>query len=167
MPINRRPLNANIFKVALVTFLLMIGSTLVLQREAVIAQLNDWKFLPLQENLTELYFNDYDTLPRTITTAQNHTVAFTIRNIENQKTQYNYSIIQQEEDSEVTEKLVSGDIELSHGESKSFNLDVRPRSTSNRSQITVQIVYNAAVRGTAQTSEQQQTIHYWIPGKAE
>jgi hypothetical protein len=54
--------------------------------------MNDWKLLPQPEQFTELYFNNYLSLPKTSVAGKPFTFSFTIHNIENATTVYPYAV---------------------------------------------------------------------------
>lgn len=70
--------------------LLAIVAFAVMEKETIHAALADLKLVPLEESVTELYFNDSDTLPQS--SAAPMSFSFTIRNLEGRDMVYPYVV---------------------------------------------------------------------------
>jgi hypothetical protein len=62
------------------------------KKEAVQAELNNLKLIPIPERFTELYFNNASSLPRQTVRGQQDSFSFTIHNVEGATTTYPYSV---------------------------------------------------------------------------
>ena len=76
-------------------FLLLLGGafyTANVNRLFIVTQLGLWSLVPEPEHLTELYLNDYDSLPTSITSSQNVPISFSIHNLEGATSTYSYTM---------------------------------------------------------------------------
>jgi hypothetical protein len=90
-----------------------VGETLF-HSQAVYAQLESWKLIPMPQRFTELYFENNTSLPTTVTTKP-LVFDFGIHNQEGEFVAYSYEIVM-ETPSGLTQELSSGTIALPDGQ---------------------------------------------------
>ena len=103
--------------------------------------------LPEPENLTELYFEDHDNLPKIIKRRENYTFTFTIHNLENRTAVYPYVVYLETIDKKIV--LDGGIVSLKNGEYASIREDFGPLKPI-RMKITVELV------------NRKQPISFWM-----
>lgn len=138
----------------LVSFVVLIVVILCLTiaRPAITNQLRDWKVLPAQEALTELYFFDHLRLPSHYTPDQPQEVAFTIRNFEGSDQAYAYRLVAVAEDSSLEPtQLADGSLTLANNAARTVQQTIVIPDIGTRVRIEVHIYYN----------NNNQSISYW------
>lgn len=65
---------------------------LYIARAQVYAEMNNFKLLPQEETFTELYFDNYISLPKVAVANQPFSFSFTIHNVEGATTTYPYAV---------------------------------------------------------------------------
>lgn len=128
-----------------VMILIVVG---ILGRTTIAAQLRDWKVLPAQEQLTELYFFDHERLPAAYRPDQPQPVAFTIRNLEGSALRYTYRITATPEGGATT-PLKEGSLRISNTAARTVQESVTMPDLGARVRIDVTINNN-------------QSISYWV-----
>ena len=83
-------------------------------------QLNRWGLLPRHEQMTELYVSDPKKLPKTYAPGKNHTVVFTVRNLEGRTTGYAYTLTASKFNHRVI--IGEGSVALKQNESRKIRL---------------------------------------------
>ncbi len=132
-----------------------------IHKEAMASQLHAWKLLPRAELLTELYFTQPGNLTDSASTKDSRTVAFTIHNLEQKRTEYHYTILTTRVAG--SERVLGdGDVTLAPGESQDISRTLKIPTAGNRTKIVVRLEYNALPFGHDTPILQAQTIHYWI-----
>jgi hypothetical protein len=123
---------------------------------AIVNKLNDWDLLPQPERLTELYFTDYNQLPKSLVAGSTEKVTFTVRNLEHQTTTYHYKLIATSE-AQAEQTLSNGTFILKHDESQTAQEDIIvPASLGSRISIKVDLYYQGKTEDM-----QTQSIQYW------
>lgn len=135
------------------------------QRQAIYDQIYDWKLIPRPERLTELYFTDHTTLPKTYTPGETQKVKLTVHNLEYRDTEYTYEITMADENGENVVPLSSGSFKLAHDGTISQSPDVTLVDQGKRSKITVKLTYQGIKFGEDEPTTQTQSIHYWVEKK--
>lgn len=113
-------------------------------------QMNAWKLLPEPEKLTELYFTHPNNLPSTYNPGQSQTVSFTVHNLEYQKMNYKYEIIEEADNSSQSQLLASGSFNLKQDQYNYPSFDVVPADLGQRVQIEIKL------------SNVSESIDYWV-----
>lgn len=116
----------------LITAVIIFAS---LQAPAIKRQLDNWKLLPQPERLTELYFENHTSLPKTYSVGTVQSFKFTVHNLEYRTEQYSYQIIQRSADGQQSQILSSGTFNLAHGKSRTTSSDVTTVDLGPRDQI--------------------------------
>lgn len=139
-----------------------LGSMVLINKEVIAIQLNDWHLSPRNQDLTELYFTDYRTLPKSLKAGSAHTVTFTVHNLERKRTTYQYSLIAAPENSDTKQELGHGEITLAPERSQVITETITIPALSERIAIKVNLAYQGVTFGDNAPSQQAQTIHYWV-----
>lgn len=100
------------------------------------------------ESFTELYFENHQNLPKVITLNQNYDFYFTIHNLENKLTTYNYQITLDLDGT--TKTLKQEQVSLNHDQSKLISQSFKIDQSFTQGKITV-ILLN-----------KKQSIHFWL-----
>jgi len=106
--------------------------------------------LPEPENLTELYFEYHNILPKTIVRRQIYNFTFTVHNLENKDMDYPYLVYLETTDKKIV--LDQGVVSLKDGAYKSVTEDFGPLKPI-RMKITVELV------------GRNQPIAFWMEGE--
>ncbi len=129
------------FAIAILTFFILYNGS-------IITFLSDNKLLPIDEPLTELYFEDYNKLPIAGKPGIANTFRFTIHNMENKTVDYSYNVLEQSGiDSEV---INTGTIRVSDNEKKTIENAFILASSSAKTKISVNLI------------NKNQDIHFWV-----
>lgn len=103
-------------------------------------QLSGWKLLPEPEKLTELYFTQPNSLPKTYVPGQAQTVGFTVHNLEYQTTTYHYDIIESSLDNNQTQTLTTGSFTLNQNGYKQTSVNISTADLGQRAKVEVELV---------------------------
>lgn len=136
-----------------------VGGALFAYRAPIAKQLSDWRLLPEPERVTELFFTDYSTLPKSFTAGSHHTVAFTVRNLEHQKTVYHYKVIAAS-DQGAEQSLGDGTFMLDHDRVHLGSADIVVPAFEPRLAIKVELYYQSMTPRTAAETLQTQFINF-------
>jgi hypothetical protein len=138
------------FRTQILAFLLttIIFALVLLKSNLVYSFANNLKLIPQTQNLTELYFDDYQKLPRSVSLGQSITFSFTIHNLENQDKDYPYLVyLNLDSNSRVIHR---GVVHLKNGETRSLTQSVAFNSPLQFSKVIVEL------------PDQNQNIHFLI-----
>ncbi len=127
--------------------LLIFGIT---QASAIKNQLNDWKLLPRPEKLTELYFTYPNNLPSTYVSNQKQVISFTIHNLEYQKMNYRYQIIESNQSGTKSITLKSDNYSLQQNGYVGLSIGESIQDLGSRVKVSVTL------------SPVNETISYWV-----
>jgi hypothetical protein len=105
--------------------------------DRVYAQLKDWKVVPLPEPLTELYFEDHQTLPAKLENGKEYTFRFTVHNLEYRDLVYPYTVTAISSASATP--IASGTINLPHDGYQTASASFTLKDTVNRTKIEVEL----------------------------
>lgn len=147
----------------IVSVLIAVGclvGVLFINQDAIIKQLRDWRLLPELERVTELYFTDYMTLPKSFAAGSHQTVSFTIHNLEHQAVTYYYRIIATP-DSGAEQVLGNGTLMLAHNDSRRSKVDIVIPALKPRISVKVELYYLSTAPGHNTETMQTQSIDYW------
>jgi hypothetical protein len=139
-----------------------LGVAAFVSKDAIAKQLNDWYLLPRTENLTELYFTNYRTLPASLKADTAHGLAFTIHNLEHRTTTYQYKLVATSEDNSVTKTLGDGTVTLAPGDSRVEEKTVTVPAIDERVNISVHLEYQGIAFGDNAPRLQTHAIRYWV-----
>lgn len=114
--------------------------------------------MPQPERLSELYFTDHAALPKLLNAGSNHSVNFTVHNLEHQTTTYHYKIVAALPDSEVIQPLAEGTFMLDHNQSHKAHQDIAVPGLGPRIGIRVDLYYQHDKAQDLAT----QSINYWV-----
>jgi hypothetical protein len=89
---RNRKTRRNILWAGVILVLVCAVIFLSYKKEAVQAELNNLKLIPIPERFTELYFDDASSLPRQTVRGQQISFAFTVHNVEGATTTYPYTV---------------------------------------------------------------------------
>ena len=131
-------------------------------RHSISNQLNQWSLLPKPERLTELYFSDSNTLPKTYTSGQKQNASFTVHDIEYRTTKYYYTVDQSSGDGKTGLVLAHGSFTLSQNLSKAFKIPITLVNQGGRSQVEVNLAYDGIVFGANNLSQESESISYLV-----
>lgn len=131
---RRRVIFSSVF-VALVIFVVLVATNV----GAIHRQLNDWKLLPRQERLTELYFTHPNNLPATYTPGQPQTVSFTVHNLEYRTVVYHYEIIERGQTSDKSQTLATGSFTLGQNQYKRPAVTIDTVNLGTKAKISVDL----------------------------
>lgn len=116
------------------------GGVVFAQRSAIVSQLSEWRLLHEREGLTELYFTDYTNLPKSLAAGSQHTIAFTVHNLEHRATTYHYKLVAASQRG--TEKtLGSGTFMLDHDDVRRGSADIIVPAFDPQLAIKVELYY--------------------------
>ena len=93
--------------------------------------------LPEPENLTELYFENHNDLPKSITSGQKYEFTFTIHNLENKDMDYPYVVFLRTDEKKII--LDEKSVNLKNGEFKMIKEELGSLKNS-KMKITVELV---------------------------
>ncbi|MDB5238936.1 MAG: hypothetical protein JWO00_271 [Candidatus Parcubacteria bacterium] len=113
--VKNRNTTQNVVITILITILCVV-LLLYIERDLVYAKLKDWKLVPQPEHFTELYFNNYDDLPKRSVKGFTAAFSFTIHNMEGATMTYPYKVYFEYSSGRIT-PFVEGSITLADGES--------------------------------------------------
>jgi len=136
-----------------------VSGALFVYRVPIIAQLSDWRLLPEPERVTELSFADYATLPKSLVAGSQFTIAFTVHNLEHQKTVYHYKLIATS-DQGVEQGLGDGTFMLNHDDVHRANADIIVPVQEPHLAIKVELYYQGFVPRNAAEAMQTQSINF-------
>ena len=131
-------------------------------RHSISNQLNRWSLLPKPERLTELYFSDSNTLPKTYTPGQKQAASFTVHDIEYRTTKYLYTVDQSSGDGKTGLVLAHGSFTLSQNQSKALKIPITPVNQGSRSQVEVNLTYDGIVFGANNLNQESESISYLV-----
>lgn len=129
-------------------FAIAILTLFILYQGRIITFLSDNKLLPMNEPLTELYFEDYNKLPITGRTGFPYTFRFTIHNMENKPVEYSYNVTEQS--GQVNEVINTGAVNVKDNELKTLENTFTLSSGSAKTKISVNLI------------NKNQEIHFWV-----
>lgn len=112
--------NSRITKIMLTTIFLLLFTVLFYYAFSLPIIKDNWALATTvkPESFTELYFDEYKKLPKTIKKGQNYSFSYTIHNLENKDMQYPYEIkVEADGKTEVIEKK---SVLIKNGEFKTF-----------------------------------------------
>lgn len=132
-----------------------------MHQAAIVRQLRDWHLLPEPQRLTELYFTDHTTLPKTLTADARQTATFTVHNLEHQPTTYHYKLIATAE-SGTEQVLGDGTFTLDHNDTHLGSADFVVPPFEPRMSIRVDLYYQGVKPGNNAQGIQTQSINYWV-----
>jgi len=147
-----------------ILFACMVGLIMVVlaNQNAIAKQLDDWQIIPKPQRVTELYFANEQTLPRTAKVGTAQKVEFVVRNLEHRATKYRYDVFAVSGDDGSARPLGGGVLSLDHNQTRTINEVVKMLSIGSREAIKVELNYEGFVDGSNELSEQKQSIHYWM-----
>jgi hypothetical protein len=130
-------------KILVVTTLLLtavIISALLLYglRAEIYTGLQNWKLLPTNQEFTELYFNDYLALPKTVTAGQSISFSFTIHNVEGVTTAYPYTVYFLYPDGQKV-PFVTDSVTLANNASTSINVSYQFHTSDTTGSVVVDL----------------------------
>jgi len=99
-----------------------------------------WKLLPEPERLTELYFTQPNSLPKTYAPGQAQTVKFTVHNLEYQTTKYQYQIIEASQDNNQSQTLTTGNFTLPQNAYKQATVNIPTVDLGQHVKIEVELL---------------------------
>ena len=144
---------------------ILLGAiAVIIWKNAIANQLDTWKVLPREEQLTQLYFSDHKTLPQKAVAGEKQDVRFTIRNVENQPVTYTYTIFAQAKDART--QLAQGTVKLVDNQAQDITKQLTLPDTPGRVAIVIDLQYALAEPHGSKTKNQTQTIHYWVTMEA-
>lgn len=129
-------------------FAIAILTLFILYNGRIVTFLSDNKLLPMNEALTELYFEDYNKLPIAGKSGAPYTFRFTIHNMENKTMDYSYNVTQHS--ASTNEIIKSGSLSLQNNELKMLDTTFTLASDSARTRISVHLI------------NKNQEIHFWV-----
>jgi hypothetical protein len=88
-------------------------------KNAVYAQMDEWKLIPRSERFTELYFNDHINLPKQISKDDQISFSFVIHNLEGENKEYPYIVYYKSQDGQIT-NIEEKTVTLADGEYKTI-----------------------------------------------
>lgn len=165
MTTRRRSNNAITIVVAIFVTLLL-GALLIHQRQAIYTQLYDWKLIPRNERITEVYFTDSKTLPETYFPSQQSEIRFSIHNLETETTTYNYVITQEDSGSSTKSTLATGDVTLDNGKESNIVAPVTFIDMGENVRINISVSYQGVAFGDDNKTPQNQNIYYLLKKEA-
>jgi hypothetical protein len=131
-------------------------------QNAIAKQLDDWQIMPRPQCVTELYFANEQTLPRTTKAGTEQKVEFVVRNIEYRTTKYRYDVFAVSGDDGSARPLGGGVLSLDHDQTRTISEVVKMPSIGSRAAIKVELKYDGFAEGSDELSAQKQSIHYWM-----
>lgn len=140
---------------ASISLLIIVGSVFIF-REPLYNQLYSWDLIPKPETYTELYFAN--TPPELFTPGQQHTLAFTIHNVEYQTTSYAYTIDQLNSNGHTLTTLAKGSVSLAQDAQKTLNIPVT--LTGDASVSTVRVTISFLEKDKSNTTTE--SIYYLV-----
>lgn len=78
--------------IILTVFIFLVGSFAYIKKDFVYAKMYSWRLIPRPEVFTELYFEDYESIPKSTVINTPFTFEFTIHNLEGATTTYPYIV---------------------------------------------------------------------------
>ena len=129
-------------------FAIAILTLFILYNGRIVTFLSDNKLLPMNEALTELYFEDYNRLPIAGKSGAPYAFRFTIHNMENKTMDYSYNVTQQS--GSTNEIIRTGSLSLQNNELKTLESTFTLASGSARTRISVNLI------------NKNQEIHFWV-----
>ena len=100
------------------------------------------------EPFTELYFENHQNLPKTITLNQNQEFYFTIKNLENKVFTYNYQITLNLDGT--TKILKQEQISINHNQKQTIYQQFKISNNFKQAKITITLL------------NKKQSIHFWL-----
>lgn len=165
MTTRRRSNNAITIVVAIFVTLLF-GALLINQRQAIYAQLNEWKLIPRSERITEVYFTDSKNLPETYFPSQQSEVRFSIHNLETETTTYHYVVSQDNPANNTVSQLATGEVTLENGKQSNVVVPVTFIDTGENTRINISVSYQGVAFGDDNKTPQNQNIYYLMKKEA-
>lgn len=136
-------------------------TSLVFGPPVVAKQLEAWQLLPQPEQLSELFFTDYRTLPASLAPAGVLPLTFTIHNLEHQPVSYNYTVNATADDGHVY-PLSQGTVRLRHDEHQLVKKKLAVPPAAGQLQVKITLNYDAANLPAKKPTAHSQSIHYWV-----
>lgn len=101
--------------------------------------LNTWNIVPHKEALTELYINNYDSLPHQFGEKNKVPFSFTISNRQGRTMTYPYTIYTQASDTASIAVIATNTVTLKNNESAVVKATYNPISSSSRTTIFIKL----------------------------
>lgn len=134
--------------ISVVIVLVIIG--LIIFWQPIINQMHAWKLLPQPEKLTELYFNNPNSLPTTYSPNETQNVDFTVHNLEYQTIKYTYTINESAKVGQTGTILKTGTFTLNQNQYQKESDIISILPISNRVNISINL------------TSQNEDIDYWL-----
>lgn len=125
--------------ILLLLFIVLVSLALYVGRDSVYATMQSLKLIPQPERFTELYFDNYLSLPENIEAGKPITFMFTIHNLEGATTTYPYAVYLDESNG-VRATLESGFVTLADGESKNITVSSPAPASNVKGKVTVNLI---------------------------
>jgi hypothetical protein len=108
-----------------------------------------------KENFTELYFEDYSSLPRDVSLNETYSFSFVVRNLENKDMNYEYKIVKAifRNKSEDVTSLKKKTFKLQDKESRTFNETITIKEKFDKAKISIHLFYD---------DDKKEEIYFWI-----
>ncbi len=103
-------------------------------------KLSEWKFIPIPETYTELYFEDHASLPKKTTAGQKTTFSFTIHNMEGIVTTYPYEVYFKYTNLGWKVIFLKGTVTLAPGEFQTITISHTWRSSELEGKVVVELL---------------------------
>lgn len=139
--------------------LISAGGVAFVYRATITSQLSNWRLLHEHERLTELYFTDYTNLPKSLAVGSQHTVAFTVHNLEHRATTYHYKLVAVSHLS-TEQTLGSGTFMLDHDGIRLGDVDIVVPASESQLAIKVELYYQGITPNHATEIIQTQSINF-------
>lgn len=122
----------------------------VMYKSAIWSRLNAWKLVPQPELITELYFADSRTLPRTYVPEQPQIVTFFIHNLEGKAMRYTYLAEASRQDGSGTVEVARNTVEVPDVGSRAVPLEFKLPDLGPRARVNITL------------AGMPQAIHFWL-----
>ena len=142
----------NTKKYIAISIIIVVVSGMYHYKDAIYLQLDGWSLIPRQERFTELYFNNYNDLPKKIIKDRKKHFSFVIRNLEGETKEYPYKIYFKSQDNQII-NIKEDIITLTDGEYEVIEESYAPVSKESAGGIFVEL------------TEKQQQIHFLVVNK--
>lgn len=140
----------------LVIGLAVLVALILLFRQPIYDKLYSWDLIPKPEAYTELYFTE--TPPSTFVPARQTTIAFTLRNVEYQTTDYIYVIEQLDNSGTVLAQLAKSTINLEQDANSSLTVPITFIDNDATAKVRVTITFIEKNKTTPTT----ESIYYLV-----